>query len=104
MPELVRKCGTEFIAVKNCIHYLMSDRQSRKDLSRELANYKPSRYSKMFSLYQRHTLPRVEPILRAIAIPSSLASRLPVYKTLRAAAKMLLLNEIELVMMAILIN
>lgn len=82
----------------------MSDRQTRKEQSRELANYKPSRYSRQFSLYQRRTLPKMEPILRAIAIPSLLATRLPVYKTLRAAAKMLLLNEMELVMMAVLIN
>lgn len=82
----------------------MSDRQARKDLSRELANYKPSRYSKMFSLYQRRILPRVDAMIRAIALSSPLAPRLPVFKTLRAAAKMLLLNEIELVFMAILIK
>jgi hypothetical protein len=82
----------------------MSDRQARKDLSRELANYKPSLYSKAYSLYQRRTLSKVDPILRAIALPSPLAPRLPVYKTLRAAAKMLLLNEIELAVMAMLIQ
>jgi hypothetical protein len=82
----------------------MSDRQSRKELSKELANYKPSRYSKAYSLYQRRTLPKVDPALRAIAFHSPLAPRLPVYKTLRAAARMLLLNEIELTLVATLIQ
>jgi hypothetical protein len=36
----------------------------------------------------------VEPILRAIALSSPLACRLPVYKTLRAASKILMLNEL----------
>lgn len=71
----------------------MTERQARKDLCRSLASYKPSRYSRAYSLYQRHILPKVDPILRAIALPSPLAPRLPVYKTLRAAARMLMLNE-----------
>lgn len=72
----------------------MSDRQSRKDQSKELAYYKPSHYSRALAMYQRHKLGKVDPILRAIALPCPLAARLPVYKTLRATAKLLLLNEI----------
>ncbi len=82
----------------------MSDRQAQKDLSKKLASYKPSHYSRAFSIYQRHRLGKVDPILRAIALPCPLSARFPVYKTLRATVKMLLLNEMELVVMAMVIK
>ncbi len=77
----------------------MTDRQAQKELSKKLVNYKPSHYSRAFSRYQRHTLGKVDAILRAIALPCPLSARFPVYKALRAVVKMLLLNEIELVIM-----
>ena len=54
----------------------------------------PSRYSKAFNTYSKSELRWVVPILRSIAKNCNIAFRYPVYKVLRAIAKIFLLNEI----------
>lgn len=82
----------------------MSERKARRELSDKLNHYKPSRYSKALNLYQRHTLKKIDPIIRALSLPSPLSPRFPIYKILKAVARLLMLNEFELMLTAILLK
>ena len=66
--------------------------------------YVPSRYSKAFNCYGRSELRWVVPILRSITRSCNIAFRYPVYKVLKAIAKIFLLNEIEAIFFAYMIK
>ena len=79
----------------------MGEREARKQNERELANYRPSRHSLALQRYQRQGMKRVEPALNMIAMQSPFATRYPVAKVLRAVAKLLMLNEMEVTLLAV---
>jgi hypothetical protein len=64
----------------------------------------PSRYSRAFRSYSRNEIKAVTPILRSVAHSCHIALRFPVYKVLKAIAKIFLLNEIEAIFFAYLIK
>ena len=64
----------------------------------------PSRYSKSFNNYSRSELRWVVPILRSVARSCNIAFRFPVYKVLKAIAKMFLVNEVEAVFFAYMVR
>jgi len=66
--------------------------------------YIPSRYSKAFNSYSRNELRWVIPILRSVARSCHIAFRYPVYKVLKAVAKIFLMNEVEAIFFAYMIR
>jgi hypothetical protein len=56
--------------------------------------YMPSRYSIAYNNYSRSEIRSVIPILRSVARSCHIAFRYPVYKVLKAVAKIFLMNEI----------
>lgn len=52
----------------------------------------PSRYSKAFNTYGRNEMRWVVPVLRSVARGCHIAFRYPVYKVLKAIAKIFLMN------------
>ena len=54
--------------------------------------YVPSRYSKAFNTYGRNEMRWVVPVLRSVARGCHIAFRYPVYKVLKAIAKIFLMN------------
>lgn len=57
--------------------------------------YVPSRYSKAFNNYSKTEIKSVIPILKSIARGCHIGFKYPIYKLLKAIAKIFLLNEIE---------
>ena len=66
--------------------------------------YVPSRYSKAFNTYSRSELRWVVPILRSVARSCTIAFKYPVYKVLKAVAKIFLMNEVEAIFFAYMIR
>lgn len=64
----------------------------------------PSKYSRAFRTYSKGEIKAVTPILRSVAHSCQIALRFPVYKVLKAIAKIFLVNEIEAIFFAYLIK
>ena len=64
----------------------------------------PSKYSKDYNNYSRGEIKSVIPVLKSVARNCNIAFRYPVFKVLKAIAKIFLMNEIEAVFFAYLIK
>lgn len=66
--------------------------------------YVPSKYSIAYNIYSRSEIRSVVPVLRSVARSCHIAFRYPVYKVLKAIAKIFLMNEIESIFFAYMIK
>ena len=66
--------------------------------------YVPSKYSKAYNNYSRSEIKSVIPILKSVARSCNIAFRYPVFKVLKAIAKIFLMNEIEAIFFAYMIK
>lgn len=64
----------------------------------------PSEYSRAYNNYSRNEIKSVIPILKSVARSCNIAFRYPVFKVLKAIAKIFLLNEIEAIFFAYMIR
>jgi len=79
------------VCVSLGVHYMIGENKMSVD---QEGGYVPSRYSIAYNNYSRNEIRSVIPILRSVARSCSIALKFPVYKVLKAVAKIFLLNEI----------
>lgn len=75
-----------------------------KKVDKETLNYKPSKYSIALKLYLKHKAKLIDPLLKCISSTCALGPKYPIFKVLKAISRVFLLNEIEAIHFAYLIN
>lgn len=68
------------------------------------SSYIPSKYSKAYNLYSRNQINSVLPFVLSISRICPFSSLYPIFKLLKATCKMLMLNEMEVVLLGFLIK
>lgn len=77
---------------------------NKEDIAHSDLAYTPSQYSKSLNHYSKYRIKFILPFLIPISKTCPLTSHYPVYKLMKAIAKLLMLNEIEVIFLAYLIK